>query len=103
MAAARSFESAASFRASLGRAALGPLNRPLVGGPVYAYPVVGGKIACAVGVAPVDHHALAVLDCDPPDVGAHGRLVIERSVGDLAEGSIDVETFQRRDQLRGVG
>src|SRR4030081_1670593 len=32
-----------------------------VGGPVRAHPIVSGKIVCSVGVAPVDHDALAVL------------------------------------------
>ena len=45
---------------------------------------------------------LAVLDRDASDVRAHRRLVIERPVGDLAEGRIDAEALRRGDQFLGV-
>src|ERR1700704_998596 len=34
-------------------------SAPLVAGTVRAHPIVGRKIARAIGVAPVNHHALA--------------------------------------------
>ena len=37
----------------------------------------------AVGVVEASHHALAVLQRRPADIGAHGGLMIERAVGDL--------------------
>ena len=40
--------------------------------------VVRGQVVLAVGVAPVDHHALAVLDRGAADVRAHRRLMVER-------------------------
>src|SRR5262245_42998929 len=57
----------------------------------------------AVGVAPRGHHALAVLPRCATDIGAHGRLVVERAVGYRTEGSIDPEIFHRRDELLAVG
>src|SRR5262252_507749 len=42
---------------------------------------VGRQELHAVGVAPRGHHAFAVLLRGAADVGAHGRLVVQRAVG----------------------
>src|SRR5258706_875775 len=47
--------------------------------------LVGRLVARAVGVAPVDHHALVVLLRELSDVGAHRRLVVERPPDDRAK------------------
>src|SRR5215471_5332820 len=75
----------------------------LLGGAVRPHPVVGRQIVGAARVLPVDHHALAVLHGDPPDVRAHRRLVIERAEGDLAERRIDDEPLHSSNQLLSVG
>src|SRR4051812_2730178 len=56
-----------------------------------------------VHVAERGHDAPAVLQRQAADESAHGRLVIERAVGDAAERRVDGEALHRRDQLLGVG
>src|ERR1051326_4635864 len=65
--------------------------------------LVGGLVARAVGVAPIHHHALAVLLRKLPHVGAHRRLVVDRAPHDRAEGRLHLQAFERGDELLGVG
>src|SRR5215218_5191436 len=53
----------------------------------------------AVDDAPVLHVALAVLDADAAEIGAHGRLMVDRPVLDHAEGRQHGDAACRRDQL----
>ena len=46
----------------------------LVGWPMCTHPVVAGQVGGAVGVFPVDHHALAVLDREAAHVGVATML-----------------------------
>ena len=73
------------------------LERPLprsLRRPHLAHDLVVGLVILAVGVLPVDHHALAVLDGRTADVGTHRRLVVDRTERHLAEGGINVEVAQ---------
>src|SRR5690348_11500071 len=49
-----------------------------VGGPHLPDLLVARQRVLAVDEAPVGHDALAVLEPDAADIGAHGRLVVER-------------------------
>src|SRR6185436_410770 len=71
--------------------------------PPRADVLVGRLHPGAVGVAPVHHRALAVSLRELADVGAHGRLVIERAPYDRPEGCLHFQALQRFDQLLGVG
>src|SRR5258706_5285395 len=58
---------------------------------------------CAVGVAPVHHHAVAVLLRELADVRAHGRLMIERAPDNGPERRRHLEALEGLDELFGVG
>src|SRR2546422_972026 len=75
----------------------------LLGRPHLADDVIVRLVVLPVGVFPVDHHTLAVLDCGATHVGAHRRLMVDRAECDLAERRVDVEVAHRRHQLPGVG
>src|SRR4029450_12897435 len=48
-----------------------------------AHRLVVGHVVLAVGVFPIDHHTLAILDRGAADVRAHRRLRIDRAKGHL--------------------
>ena len=50
--------------------------------PQRLHHVVGRQVLGAVAIAPVDHHALAVLDVEPADVGAQRRLMVDGAILD---------------------
>src|SRR5947208_1265507 len=75
----------------------------LFGGTDLADRVVVRQIVFAVGIFPVDHHALAILDRRAPDERAHRRLVIDRAKRDPPEWNVDFEIFHRSDELLGIG
>src|SRR5436190_3958711 len=64
--------------------------------------LIGGLVLRAIRVMPVDHHALIAFPRELADVGAHGRLVVERPPQDLAEGGFHLQPFEGGDQLVGI-
>src|SRR5258708_21639069 len=70
-----------------------------IGRPHLLDLVIRRQGVLAVDETPVLHVALAVLDGEAPDIGAHGRLMIERPVLDHAEWRQDLEPARRGDQL----
>src|SRR5437667_12629616 len=67
--------------------------------PQLLHLVVGRQIYRTVGVVPVEHHALAVLERGLADEGAHRRLVIDRAELDHAEGAVELEAGDRGEKL----
>src|SRR3990170_3752096 len=65
--------------------------------------LLGGLDFRPVNVAPVDHRAAAAFPGELADVGAHGRLVIERAPDDWAERRLHLQALQSFDQLLRVG
>src|SRR5476649_1461496 len=72
---------------------------PSVGGPHLLDLFVARQRVLAVDEAPALHVALAVLQADLADIGAHGRLMIERSIGDRTERRAKLQARHRRHQL----
>src|SRR5471032_3037550 len=72
---------------------------PSVGGPHLLDLVVARQGVLAVDEAPGLHVALAVLDADLADIGAHGRLMVERAIGDRAERRAELQAGHRGHQL----
>src|SRR5882724_11338431 len=60
---------------------------------------VGRQHAGAVDIFEVAHGALAVLQRDLADIGAHGGLLVAGTVFERPERAIDLEAAERRDQL----
>src|SRR4029453_5667199 len=60
---------------------------------------IGRQDVLAVDEAPVLHKTLAVLHADAADIGAHGRLMVDRPVLDHAERGQHGDAARRRDQL----
>src|SRR5690606_41473321 len=56
----------------------------------------------AIGVVPVFHGTLAVLERQLSDIGTHGRLVILVPVGDLAERLLMLKAQPGRTKLFGI-
>src|SRR5690606_11529530 len=56
-----------------------------------------------VDIAYVGHDALAVLLGQLAHVGAHGRLMVDGAVDDLAKGRLDLEALEGLDHVFGVG
>src|SRR5207302_2356373 len=63
-------------------------GKRLIWGTDLADRIVVGQIILAVGVFPVDHHALAVPDRRTSHERAHRRLVIDRAKGDSPERNV---------------
>src|SRR5262249_58063389 len=59
--------------------------------------------AGAVDVLEIGHRALAALERDLADEGAHRRLVVAGAILERPERALDLEAAERRDQLVGVG
>src|SRR5690606_32672620 len=59
--------------------------------------LVGRLDVGAVDIADVDHDALAVLLGQLAHVGAHGRLMIDGAIHDLAKGRFHLEAFEGLD------
>src|SRR5438067_4922382 len=57
----------------------------------------------AVDVLDFGHRALALLDSDLADPGAHGALVIDAAISDRPGRRVDLEVGERGDELLGVG
>src|SRR5262245_17561300 len=75
----------------------------LLRGTEFLHLGIDGQIVGPVRVLPRGHHPLAVFHAGAADVGAHGRLVIERAKHDAAEGCGDAQALHRLDQLLAVG
>src|SRR5262245_61255748 len=56
---------------------------------------ISRQVVGAVGVLPRGHHALAILEPRAADPRAHGRLVVELAVDDIAEGRAHLQAFHR--------
>src|SRR3954463_757695 len=63
---------------------------------------VGRQVLGAVEIRVVDHGADAVAVGGLADVRAHGRLVVDGAVGDLAERRQQLEAGEGGDELLGV-
>ena len=66
-----------------------------LGWPAFFHHGIGRHVVFAVRVAPLDHHAAAVLEVEPPDEGAQGGLLIKRAKSDRPEHGFQLEAAGR--------
>src|SRR5271166_1394768 len=59
--------------------------------------------ARAVDIFEIRHGAFAALERDLPDIGAHGRLVVDGAKLERADRALDLQSAKGRDQFVGVG
>src|SRR6185437_11898526 len=64
---------------------------------------IGGLVVGAIDIAPIGHHALPVANGKLADIDTHGRLMIDGTKCNRADGRVDLQVLGCLDQVVGLG